>query len=761
VHWQSTPYTLPLLIVASISAALALYAWDRRPAPGTIPLVWLMLAAGGWSLTYLLELGSVGLPVKLFWARVQYFGILIMPVAWLAAVFQYIDREAWLKRRKLVLLVLVPVATLLQVWTNDTHNLIWSDVQLARCGSLSVLELSHGVGFWIHTGYSYLLLFLGAITLFRKFVYSSDLYRGQAAVMLLGALMPWIGNVSYLAGVYPIPCLDLTPFSFTFTGLAVAWGLLRFRLLDIVPVMRDAVIESMGDGAIVLDVQDRVLDLNPAAQRIIGRTTGEAIGQPVCQVLSDWLDVLDACDSVKKSRVEVVLDRRAGHVYYDLRISPLYDRRQRLSGRLVMLHDITERKQAESQRDATLEALRQRNRVLALLNQVGQELAATLELQQISERLLQEVTETIDAEGASVWLWDEEQPAWLTCRAAFQRNRGHAPINIRLRAGQGVAGWVAQTGNSVIVPYTPEDARFFSGIDEQTGLRTISLLAAPLLVRGTTVGALEVVNKLKGDFDGNDLRLVETLAASAAIAIENARLVEALRKYALELEVRNEDLDAFAHTAAHDLKGPLAKVVGYCEVLKDAYSTISDEEIERYLRMIAQQGRRMSNIIEEMLLLAGVRKGGGVVMRPLDMARIVAEAQSRLAYLIEEHRAEIILPERWPVAMGYAPWVEEVWINYLSNAIKYGGQPPRVDLGATVEADGEIRFWVRDNGLGLTPGDQVKLFTPFTRLDEVRAKGHGLGLSIVRRIVERLGGEVGVDSQVGVGSVFSFSLQRA
>ena len=147
-------------------------------------------------------------------------------------------------------------------------------------------------------------------------------------------------------------------------------------------------------------------------------------------------------------------------------------------------------------------------------------------------------------------------------------------------------------------------------------------------------------------------------------------------------------------------------------------------------------------------------------MRPLDMARIVAEAQSRLAYLIEEHRAEIILPERWPVALGHAPWVEEVWINYLSNAIKYGGRPPRVELGATAEADGEIRFWVRDNGLGLTPDDQVKLFTPFTRLDEVRAKGHGLGLSIVRRIVERLGGEVGVDSQMGGGSVFSFSLQR-
>jgi two-component system sensor histidine kinase/response regulator len=160
-------------------------------------------------------------------------------------------------------------------------------------------------------------------------------------------------------------------------------------------------------------------------------------------------------------------------------------------------------------------------------------------------------------------------------------------------------------------------------------------------------------------------------------------------------------------------------------------------------------------------LLAGVRKKGEVEMRPLDMARIVAEARTRLAYLVEESQAEIILPENWPEALGYAPWVEEVWINYISNAIKYGGHPPRVELGATAEADGFVRFWVCDNGLGLTAYEQARLFIPFTRLDQVHAEGHGLGLSIVRRILERLGGGVGVESQVGRGSVFSFTLRKA
>ena len=181
----------------------------------------------------------------------------------------------------------------------------------------------------------------------------------------------------------------------------------------------------------------------------------------------------------------------------------------------------------------------------------------------------------------------------------------------------------------------------------------------------------------------------------------------------------------------------------------------------------------MGNIIDELLLLAGVRRTG-VVTEPLDMAGIVAEARLRLAHLIRDTQADIILQgaSAWPVARGYGPWVEEVWVNYLGNALKYGGQPPRVELGADPfstppksrgKEEGLVRFWVRDNGQGITPEDQARLFTPFTRLDQARAKGHGLGLSIVRRIVEKLGGQVGVESDgvPGQGSTFFFTLPGA
>jgi two-component system sensor histidine kinase/response regulator len=184
------------------------------------------------------------------------------------------------------------------------------------------------------------------------------------------------------------------------------------------------------------------------------------------------------------------------------------------------------------------------------------------------------------------------------------------------------------------------------------------------------------------------------------------------------------------------------------------------EELQEYLNAVARNGRKMHDVIEELELLAGIRKAK-VELKPLNMGRIIAEVQQRLAYLIDEYQAEITVSEYWPVALGHTPWVEEVWANYLSNALKYGGCPPRIRLGATERSDGMIRFWVRDNGPGLTEEEQAQLFTEFTHLTQTQAGGYGLGLSIVRRIVTKFGGEIGCESEVGQGSVFYFTLPSA
>ena len=231
----------------------------------------------------------------------------------------------------------------------------------------------------------------------------------------------------------------------------------------------------------------------------------------------------------------------------------------------------------------------------------------------------------------------------------------------------------------------------------------------------------------------------------------------ALQQHIHELEARNQELRTYAHTVAHDLKGPLGTLIILASVLQEEYAQMPVEEQHSCLNDLVRVAHKMNNTIDELLLLAEVREAQ-VETQPLDMATIVAEAQARLAHMVQDYQAEIILPAAWPVATGRAAWVEEIWVNYLSNAIKYGGWPPHVELNAAPQLDGAVCFWVRDNGPGIALEDQARLFKPFTRLDQARAKGHGLGLSGVRQIVEKLGGQVGVTSVPGHGSMFSFTL---
>ena len=187
---------------------------------------------------------------------------------------------------------------------------------------------------------------------------------------------------------------------------------------------------------------------------------------------------------------------------------------------------------------------------------------------------------------------------------------------------------------------------------------------------------------------------------------------------------------------------------------------MSQGEIDTYLRLITQSGLRMREIVDSLLLLAEVRDRE-VQLQLLDMGQIVREVCQQLWWMCKAEQVELIVPESWPTALGHSSWVQSVWTNYLSNAIKYGGQPPRVELGATEQSDGTVRFWVRDNGQGIPPEQQNHIFDPLVRLEPQQRGSHGLGLSIVHRIVQKLGGQVGVDSEPGQGSVFYFIIARS
>jgi two-component system sensor histidine kinase/response regulator len=229
----------------------------------------------------------------------------------------------------------------------------------------------------------------------------------------------------------------------------------------------------------------------------------------------------------------------------------------------------------------------------------------------------------------------------------------------------------------------------------------------------------------------------------------------------LEKKELLDELDAFAHTVAHDLKNPLATLNGRLGLLELTLDSDDRASLRHHVKEASVAASRLAAIIDELLVLAGVRRQR-VEPAPVDMGAAVAEALDRIEDLLRKSGAAVERPAEWPAALGHFAWVTHVWTNYIGNAAKHAGPCAQITLGYTLPPEaGRVRFWVRDRGPGLDAEARAKLFVPFTRISSVRASGHGLGLSIVRRIVEKLGGAVGVESEPGQGSCFWFELPVA
>lgn len=219
------------------------------------------------------------------------------------------------------------------------------------------------------------------------------------------------------------------------------------------------------------------------------------------------------------------------------------------------------------------------------------------------------------------------------------------------------------------------------------------------------------------------------------------------------------DLDSFSHTVAHDLKNMLGAIVSASNLIKMGIDDMKKEDLLEINDLIRQSATKTMHITRELLTLASVRQQEVMPVR-FNMQRIVIEALKRLNDMILENNAQVIIPPQWHDVLGYEGWLEEVWVNFMSNAIKYGGTPPVIHLGSEILTDRRVKFWIKDNGKGLSEEDMSLLYHKFTRLDTMRAEGHGLGLSIVKRIIEKLNGEVGVESGniPGEGCTFYFIL---
>jgi PAS domain S-box-containing protein len=345
---SATHFILPFL-AASASTTLAFCLWSKRREAGAWTLIVLMLGAALWTLCSAFHRLVPDLAFQVWVARIQYLGITVVPVAMFVYALQYAGADKGVNAPTLGLLSVLPVAVVVLAWTNDWHGLVWAQITPGRLGGLRQAIYHHGPAFWVWMVYAYLLLLASTVLLVWRLFRQHNFYRVQIVVMLGGLAAPWAANGLYLSGLGPWGNLDLTPVGFNLTGLALAWGLFRFRLSDILPVARDSVFEGIPDAVLVLDQRGRLVDFNPAADRLLDLSAG--IGRPVIEVLDDRPQLTGPLLNPEADLAEVTMDLKGQRHCFALHVSPLGDRRGRGRGRLIVLRDVSARKKIEAERE--------------------------------------------------------------------------------------------------------------------------------------------------------------------------------------------------------------------------------------------------------------------------------------------------------------------------------------------------------------------------------------------------------------------------
>jgi PAS domain S-box-containing protein len=517
----------------------------------------------------------------LIWLRLEYFFSLPIPIYFVLFILSYTGYHRRLKRRHVVLLFLIPVLHILAAWTNQFHGLNWQTTGVIEVNGLMMFDRTYGPMFWIGIVYLYSVNVAAVIIMIVWLVRSPHLYRGQLTSLIAGMVLIWTGNILTITGATIVPQLDLTPFGYALAVIPVALSLFRYKLIDLMPAAHELILKVMSDAVLVIDSQDRILDLNPAAEKLLTVRAVHVVGKKINRVFSNSIDLIERYKDVTEAQGELEYDQDGTSHYFDMRISLIPDQERQSTARVVVLRDITRLKEAEA----------------------------------------------------------------------------------------------------------------------------------------------------------------------------------ANKRYVEELKERNSELDAFGHTVAHDLKTPISAIMGYAELLLESEHIRPHAEEIDFARNILVFSKKTITMIDELLRLSSLRDVGSEI-QVVSMTAIVTAAVHRFGQELKSRGIQMQIMPNLPPALGQETWIEEVFANLISNAIKYIGKDnraPNISISGQLAGD-KARYQVQDNGLGIQPTDQPKLFQAFGRFHKAEASGLGLGLTIASRIVHRLGGEIGAESTPGQGSTFWFTL---
>ncbi len=408
MHWNvyATLAVLPLLL----ALPLAVYTWRRRKTPSAQPLLVFCIAVIWWSLGNMMEHAAPSPQAQFFWVRFEYIGIVLAAPAFFFLALLRAGYGERVTRRTIGLLFIEPVLTTLVIWGPFSH-LFWRSFTSEWTGAYYQVVSTRGWWFGVHLAYDYLLLVGGSVVLLQALWRRPEHFRGQAFSMLVAALAPLLGNVLFIAGLLPVPHWDPTPLTLAFSSLSLAWGIFRHHLIDLTPIAANLVLRQMADGVMVLDSENRIVDINPAALHMLDSTlkVADVLGHNVREVFAPWQAVLERFHGVASAQTEFVLPGEEGGRIFDIRVSPLLGRRGEPLGRVFLVRDVTEERRLQ----ANLQRANQAQQLLNVILQLGQE---DIGLQELIERCLGVMCRQawlMDSPKGAVYLWEGQPPQWV------------------------------------------------------------------------------------------------------------------------------------------------------------------------------------------------------------------------------------------------------------------------------------------------------------------------------------------------------------
>jgi len=344
MQFSLSPILIAVLIATFLTITIAIISWRfRKSTPEAWLLAILMLFVAEWLITYYLELSSLNLDTSIMMAKLQYIGISACPTMLFVFAFAYYKQRRIFSRRVLLMLGIVPTITIALAFTNEAHELIWTQYFTDHGGLVTLSYPQYGVWFWFYIVYSYMLMAVTSFVLVRNAIYTINKNRGQSVALLLAILAPWVGNMLYGLDVSVLQGIDPTPIAFAVSGVMLWVAIIRFHLLNILPAAQEMIIDNMSDGIIIIDNDNRVVDSNFAAAQILDLEAQSLLGKALEEIIGNHPGLKAAArnPSTERSRVDIVRDGESYH--YDVVNSPIRNRMGEQTGQVLLLHDITQR----------------------------------------------------------------------------------------------------------------------------------------------------------------------------------------------------------------------------------------------------------------------------------------------------------------------------------------------------------------------------------------------------------------------------------